>query len=47
VLYYFGRAQEGLKSAGAADSFKAFLAIKEKSETDPLVTDARRRVGAK
>lgn len=47
VLYYFGRAQEGLKSAGAADSFKAFLAIKEKSEPDPLVADARRRLAAK
>jgi len=42
ILYYFGRAQEGLKSAGAADSYKAFLAIKEKSEADPLVADARR-----
>jgi tetratricopeptide (TPR) repeat protein/predicted Ser/Thr protein kinase len=44
VLYYFGRAQEGLKSAGAADSFKTFLGIKEKSEADPLVADARRRL---
>jgi tetratricopeptide (TPR) repeat protein len=43
ILYYFGRAQEGLKSAGAADSYKSFLAIKEKSEADPLVADARRR----
>jgi tetratricopeptide (TPR) repeat protein len=47
VLYYFGRAQEGLKSAGAPDSFKAFLAIKEKSEADPLVSDARGRLAAK
>jgi eukaryotic-like serine/threonine-protein kinase len=44
VFYYFGRAQEGLKSAGAADSYKSFLAIKEKSEADPLVADARRRL---
>ena len=46
VFYYFGRAQEGLKSAGAADSYKSFLAIKEKSEADPLVADARRRLAA-
>jgi eukaryotic-like serine/threonine-protein kinase len=47
ILYYFGRAQEGLKSMGAADSYKLFLAIKEKSEADPLVADARRRLAAK
>jgi len=47
VLYYFGRAQEGLKSSGARDSFKAFLAIKETSEADPLVADARRRLSEK
>jgi eukaryotic-like serine/threonine-protein kinase len=46
ILYYFGRAQEGLKSAGAADSYKSFLAIKEKSEADPLVADARRRLAS-
>jgi eukaryotic-like serine/threonine-protein kinase len=46
ILYYFGRAQEGLKSAGAADSYKLFLAIKEKSEADPLVAEARRRLAA-
>jgi len=47
VYYYFGRAQEGLKSPGAADSYKTFLAIKEKGEADPLVADARRRLAAK
>jgi eukaryotic-like serine/threonine-protein kinase len=47
VYYYFGRAQEGLKSAGAADSFKTFVAIKEKGEADPLVEDARRRLAEK
>jgi eukaryotic-like serine/threonine-protein kinase len=47
ILYYFGRSQEGLKSSGAADSYKLFLAIKEKSEDDPLVADARRRLAAK
>jgi len=45
VYYYLGRAQEGLKSPAAADSYKTFLAIKEKSGEDPLVVDARRRIG--
>src|SRR6266852_5333071 len=41
VYYYLGRAQEGLKSHGATDSFKTFLAIKEKGQGgDPLVQDA-------
>jgi len=44
VLYYLGRAQEGLHNASAADSYKAFLAIKEKSDRDPLVADARQRL---
>jgi tetratricopeptide (TPR) repeat protein len=44
VYYYLGRAKEGLKSPRAADSFRAFLVVKEKSEDDPLVTDARRRL---
>src|SRR4029077_3329658 len=30
VLYYRGRAQEGLNSPSAAQSYKAFLAIKKK-----------------
>jgi len=45
VLYYLGRAQEGLHKAAAADSYKAFLAIKEKGDVDPLVADARKRLG--
>ena len=46
VYYYLGRAQEGLGSPAAADSYRTFLAIKEKADpaTDPLVQDARRRV---
>ena len=46
VYYYQGRAQEGLKSPGAADSYKTFLAIKEKGAGDPLVADATRRLAA-
>jgi hypothetical protein len=44
VYYYMGRAQEGLKSPAAADSYRTFLQIKQKGEGDPLVADARRRV---
>lgn len=45
VLYYQGRAREGLKSPGAAESYKMFLDIKGKSEGDALVADARKRLG--
>src|SRR5581483_1142000 len=44
VLYYLGRAREGLGSgASALDSYRQFLAIKAKSDRDPLVADARKR----
>ncbi len=43
VYYYQGRAREGLNSPGAAESYKTFLAIKEKGAGDPLVADAQRR----
>jgi tetratricopeptide (TPR) repeat protein/tRNA A-37 threonylcarbamoyl transferase component Bud32 len=45
IHYYLGRAQEGLGSPAAAESYKTFLRIKEKNdETDPLIEDARRRL---
>ena len=45
--YYFGRAQEGLGSEAAADSYNKFLKIKGKDDgTDPMVADARRRLAA-
>jgi len=47
VPYWLGRAREGLKSPAAAESYKAFLAIKENAGEDPLVADARRRLGSK
>jgi len=46
VLYWRGRAQEGLKSPAAAESFKAFLALRGDAGGDPLVADARRRLGS-
>jgi tetratricopeptide (TPR) repeat protein/predicted Ser/Thr protein kinase len=45
VYYYLGRAQEGLSSPAAAESYKTFLAIKAKGN-DPLVADARRRLAS-
>jgi tetratricopeptide (TPR) repeat protein/predicted Ser/Thr protein kinase len=46
VYYYQGRAREGLNSPGAAESYKTFLAIKEKGAGDSLVADAQRRLAA-
>jgi len=44
VYYYMGRAQQGLGSEAAAESYQKFLKIKEKADAgDPLVGDARRR----
>jgi tetratricopeptide (TPR) repeat protein/predicted Ser/Thr protein kinase len=43
VLYYQARVQEGLKSPGAVDQYKAFLSLKGKSQNDPLALDARKR----
>ncbi|MDH4198459.1 MAG: tetratricopeptide repeat protein, partial [Candidatus Aminicenantes bacterium] len=44
IHYYLGRAQEGLKSPAAKESYRTFLALKERAEADPLVSDARRRL---
>ena len=43
VHYYLGRAQEGLKSNAAGESYRAFLSFKLKSERDAMVDDARSR----
>jgi len=44
LYYYLGRAQEGLGSAAAADSYKKLLAIQEKGDGGPLVVDAKKRL---
>ena len=44
VYYYLGRAQEGMKSAGAPGTYRTFLAIKERGDEQGLVADARRRL---
>jgi len=42
TYYWLAKAQEGLKSAGAAESYRAFLSIKEKGDgSDRLVADAK------
>jgi tetratricopeptide (TPR) repeat protein len=43
VYYYLGRVREGLRSSGAVDSYKRFLAFKDAASQDPMVLDARRR----
>jgi hypothetical protein len=46
VYYYLGRAQEGLQSPAAPQSYKTFLSFKQGTDKDPLVVDARRRVAS-
>jgi len=45
AYYYQGRVREGMKLSGAADSYRAYLAIREKAGEDPLLADLRRRAG--
>ena len=44
VYYYQGRAREGLQSPGAADAYRSYLKIREKSPRDLLADDARQRL---
>jgi serine/threonine protein kinase/tetratricopeptide (TPR) repeat protein len=46
VYYYQGRVREGMKSAGFAEPFRTYLAIREKAGEDPLVADIRKRIGS-
>ncbi len=45
AYYYQGRALEGLKSPGAADSYRTYLGIRGKAGEDPLLPEIRRRLG--
>jgi tetratricopeptide (TPR) repeat protein len=45
IYYYLGRAQEGLKSPSAAESYRTFVALQEKG-VGPLLVDAQRRLGS-
>lgn len=46
AYYYLGRAQEGLKSPAAAESYRTFVSLEEKG-VGPLLADARRRLASK
>ena len=45
VYYYQGRAREGMKSAGSAESYKKYVSIRGKSGEDALLADVRKRLG--
>ena len=45
LYYYLGRAQEGLKSPAARDSYRKFVSLQEQG-TGPLLADARRRLAS-
>ena len=45
VYYYQGRVREGLKNAGATESYKAYLAFRGQSKEDPLTAEVRSHVG--
>jgi len=45
VYYYQGRVREGMKLAGAAESYRAYLAIRDKAGEDPLLPQVRQRAG--
>jgi tetratricopeptide (TPR) repeat protein len=45
AYYYQGRALEGMKANGFADSYKKYISIRGKAREDPLLADARHRAG--
>jgi tetratricopeptide (TPR) repeat protein/predicted Ser/Thr protein kinase len=46
VYYYRARAEEGLGSSAAADSYRKFLAIQEKGDGGEMFQDAKKRLAA-
>ncbi len=44
VYYYLGRAREGLGSPGAAEAYQNYLKAREKSASDALAADAKKRL---
>jgi tetratricopeptide (TPR) repeat protein/predicted Ser/Thr protein kinase len=44
VYYYLGRVREGLKSPGAPDSYKSYIAIRGKSGEDPIIPEIQKRL---
>ena len=46
IHYYLGRAQQGLGSSAAAESYQRYISLMEKADwDDPLLEDARKRLG--
>jgi serine/threonine protein kinase/tetratricopeptide (TPR) repeat protein len=45
VYYYQGRVREGLKTAGFAESYRAYLTLRGQSKEDPLLPEVRRLAG--
>ncbi|HXJ04941.1 MAG TPA: protein kinase [Candidatus Acidoferrum sp.] len=45
VYYLQGRAREGLKSPGYAESYRTYLSIRGQAGEDPLLPDIRKRLG--
>jgi tetratricopeptide (TPR) repeat protein len=43
VYYYLGRVREGLKSAGFAESYRAYLSIRGQTDQDPLLVEVRKK----
>jgi eukaryotic-like serine/threonine-protein kinase len=46
VYYYQGRVREELKNTKFAESYRVYLNIRGQSKEDPLVAEARRRIGS-
>jgi serine/threonine protein kinase/tetratricopeptide (TPR) repeat protein len=46
VYYHQGRAREGMGTVGFTESYRTYVGIRGKSAEDPLVNDARKRIGA-
>jgi tetratricopeptide (TPR) repeat protein/predicted Ser/Thr protein kinase len=44
VYYYQGRAREGMKTTGFADSYRKYLSIRKEGSEDPLSLDAKHRI---
>ena len=47
VYYYQGRVREGMKMAGAVESYKSYLGFRGQSKEDPLLADVNRRVASR
>jgi eukaryotic-like serine/threonine-protein kinase len=46
VYYYLGRVQEAVKSPAALESYRTFIAMRDKAHEDPLVAEAHRRAAS-